>query len=275
MKLRKLISGLRTRYFPAKERLVSAKLAGKDLVVIEGSVRPPDYDDAWFFYLVKESKVFFDIGANIGQTALLANIAGEPKRIVLVDPNPSALVYAAKNLLLNDLAANCSFYTAFVSTTTGERVKFYTVGVGSSGSQYASHAETARLVNSFFYVRTVTLDYLCEFYGLVPDLVKVDVEGAEYQVFKGAEKLAGKRGTRFIVEMHVTDECSMEQNMNNILGWGNEHGFVAYFLVDSSQITSGSQLSHRGRCHILVQPSDWEFPQYLIGVKEGTPLPIA
>lgn len=185
------------------------------------------------------------------------------------------MAFASKNLILNDLAANCSFYTAFVGSKDLDEVKFHTIGVGSSGSIFESHAETARLVNSFYYVKTVTLDSLLQYYGLVPDLVKVDVEGAETMVLNGAYELARRNSTRFMIEMHATKECSMEANMNKVLDWAKAVQYRAYFLVNGKEVYSGSELAHRGRCHILVQPNAWDYPSFLIDVKESSPLPNA
>jgi FkbM family methyltransferase len=275
MKLKKILTGLKSKYWRSSEKIVSGNLLGRPLRVINGTLRKEDYDDAWFYYLAKNATCLFDIGANIGQTSLLANVIGNVKRIVLVDPNPEALIYASKNLILNNLASNCSFFSAFVGSSNGEQVKFYTVGVGSAGSMFATHAETARLINSFSFVYTVTLDYLADYYNIIPDLVKVDVEGAEFMVLKGAAGLAAHQKTRFIIEMHVTQGCPMEQNMDNVLEWTNANGYKAFFLVDGSEITSGAMLAHRGRCHILVQPGTWEYPSFLIGVKESAPLPAS
>ncbi|HNU41329.1 MAG TPA: hypothetical protein PKH83_02470 [Cyclobacteriaceae bacterium] len=149
MNIKKLFSGIRAKYFPAKQKIVHGHLLGKSLRVIKGTLRKEDYDDAWFYFLAKNSTCLFDIGANIGQTALVGGVLGNLKRIILVDPNPDALVYASTNLILNNLASNCSFFTGFVGEKNEEQVKFYTLGVGSAGSMFGSHAETAKMVNSF------------------------------------------------------------------------------------------------------------------------------
>lgn len=273
MKIRKILSGLKAKYLPGKERLVEKRIFGKMLKVIDGTLRKADYDDAWFCHLAKDCSVFFDIGSNIGQTSLLANSIGKIDRIILVDPNPEALVYASKNLILNNLATNCNFYSAFVGDINGDSVKFYTVGVGSAGSVFASHAETARLINNFYYVETITMDYLVAYYKVIPDLVKIDVEGAEVMVLNGAKSLARNNTTRFMIEMHVTREVSMESNVDSVLEWAREVGYTAYFLFNGAEIKQGSELSHRGRCHILVQPSSWSYPEFLLGVKESSPIP--
>lgn len=273
MKIKKILSGLKAKYWKSNDNIVQKELLGVSLKVIDGTIRKEDYDDAWFYLLAKNSSVFFDVGCNIGQTSIVANLTGNMQRIVLVDPNPEAVLSASKNLILNDLASNCSFYTAFVSEANGDSVKFYTVGVGSAGSMFASHAETARLVNSFYYVKTVTLDYLVNYYNLIPDLVKIDVEGAEMLVLKGAAKLAAHQKSRFIIEMHVTDELSMERNGDAVVAWTKMNNYKTYFLVNGTEMHNGATIAHRGRCHVLLQPESWQYPDYLIGVAESSKLP--
>ncbi len=273
MRLRKYLSGLKAIYWRKSEKIVSKKLLGIELKVIDGTIRKEDYDDCWFYHLACNSEVFFDVGANIGQTSLLANLTKKVKRVVLVDPNPEALIFAAKNLLLNNLASNCSFFSAFATEAIGDDVKFYTVGIGSAGSMYASHAETARRLNNFFYVKTITIDYLMDYYQLVPDFVKVDVEGAENATLRGAVGLATKKKTRFLVEMHVLKELSMEQNGNQILDWTKKTGYKAWFLCNQAELKTGNDISHRGRCHLLLQPSEWPYPEFLMGIAESAPLP--
>jgi len=274
MKFRKLLSGLKQRFLPSKEKIVIKELLGVKLKVIDGTIRKKvDYDDAWFYALARNSKIFFDVGANIGYTGILANLAKSIKRIVLVDPNPNALIYASKNLLLNNMASNCSFYTAFASDQVGENVKFFTAGVGAAGSMYPSHAQTASMSNNFFYVGTVTIDFLTNYYNVIPDLVKVDIEGAEYSALRGATELASKLNTRFLVEMHRLEKLPMEQNGNNILQWAKEIGYKVWYLANHSELMNGSEIAHRGKCHLLLQPAHWEFPQYLKVLNEGAPLP--
>lgn len=275
MKVLKVLSGIKARYFGNTDKIIRGQLLGVPLRVVNGTIHKEDYDDAWLFYLAKHSKIFFDLGCNIGKTSLMVGLSRNLQRLVLVDPNPEAIACASKNLILNDLASNCSFYTAFVGSEQGERVKFYTVGVGSAGSIFASHAETARLINSFYFVNTVTLDHLVNYYDLIPDLVKIDVEGAEMLVLAGASNMAKHHRTRFFIEMHVTEECSMEENANAVVEWAKTNGYKVYYLKNGIEIFNGSVLAKRGRCHLLLQPKSWDYPDYLKGVYEGAPLPKA
>lgn len=272
MKIKRIVASLKAKYWHNREKIVSRRLLGVTLSIIEGTIRKEDYDDAWFYLLAKHSSRLFDIGCNIGQTAIIANLAGSVQRIVLVDPNPQALIKASRNLLLNKLANNCSFYNAFVSDTNNSQVKFYSADDDRSGSIFSNHAKTATLINSFSHVSTITLDYLIDYYKWVPDLVKIDVEGAEMMVLRGAARLASHLMTRFLIEMHVTEDFSMEENGNAVIKWANENGHKVYFLKEGIEIQSGKAIANRGRCHLLVQPGSWSYPEYLEGVAQGAPL---
>lgn len=275
MKIKKILSGFKHRLFSDKEKIVKRKLLGETLTVIDGTIRKKvDYDDAWFYALAMHCNVFFDIGANIGYTSLIASLTNKVSRIILVDPNPSALNFAFRNLLYNNRVSNCNFFPAFVSHSVGEEVKFFTMGVGAAGSLYPSHAQTASMVNNYFFVKTTTIDYLTEYYSIDPDLVKVDVEGAEYDALNGATSLAKKRQTKFLVEMHKLDELSMHANANNVLTWCREVGYEAWYLAKHTKLNNGAEIAHRGKCHLLLQPSDWEFPEFLMKIRQGAALPI-
>ncbi|MCK5923349.1 MAG: hypothetical protein KAG66_20605, partial [Methylococcales bacterium] len=83
----------------------TVELMGRSLTVIKGSIRlESDYDDAWSWALASRSEIIFDIGANIGQSALLMLQSPIIKKLYLVDPNPEALSFAAENLFLNNLS---------------------------------------------------------------------------------------------------------------------------------------------------------------------------
>lgn len=244
---------------------------GHPLTVVKGTITAEDYDDAWFYLLARNSSVLFDIGANIGSTALLAAVAGI-KKMVLVDPNPEALACAAKNMIINSMSAGCHFVNAFASSRSGEMMKFYTIGYGAAGSMYASHAQTASTLNSYSMVKTITLDELSDSLGLVPDFIKIDVEGAEALVLQGARNLAANSNIRFLIELHATREQSMKMNTELIIQWCKETGYQAWYLKEEEILSEPSKVAHRGKCHILIQPYCFHYPDFLRGVKEGTRL---
>ncbi len=257
-----------------KNSLIKASLCGFSLKTFVGTIRSKtDQDDAWFFQLAKHHKTIYDIGANIGYTALLALIQDANRDYILVDPNPFALQKAMGNLLNNNLGFKAQCYCAFVSNKNNETVKFYTLGSGAAGSMHASHAASAAAVNSFSQVSTVTLDYLFDYYGLTPNLVKIDVEGAETLVMDGARKIASETSCTFFIEMHDVEDLSMETATNTMIYWATEMGYNVWYLKTGEKLISAESVKHRGKCHLLLLPNDKEYPNYLKGIEQNAALP--
>ena len=226
MRIVKILKGLKQKWIKNSQVLESQKLCGVPLKTIKGTIRNnADQDDAWFFQLAKRYEVIVDIGANVGYTALLALLQNADKRYGLVYSNPLALADASKNLILNGLGKNASIFQAFVGNKKGEKVKFYTVGSGAAGSMFKSHATTAAMIDSWFYVETWTLDTLIEYYQIAPTLIKIDVEGMEYQTLLGAKNLIEKFQPFLFVENNRADKA--EQLMNLI--WS--YGYKAYWHI--------------------------------------------
>lgn len=273
-KIRKLFSGLKGKYAQNQEIMTSVKFIGRDLKTIKGTIRRlQDQDDAWFYYLSGQHKRIFDIGANVGYTALMANIQGYADKLLLVDPNPRALAIAAKNLIYNNLAGNCTFISSFVSDQIGEEIPFYTVGAGAAGSMFKGHAESAASVNSYFMVATTTIDELVGQVGWQPDFVKIDVEGAESFVLRGAEKLAASKSTSFMIEMHSPPELPMVENAKRVLAWCHQFEYESWYMKEQVRLESPEQIAHRGKCHLLLQPKGWNYPEVIKNIRQGAQVP--
>lgn len=250
-------------------KIVEEKVvAGTTLRAIKGTLRDtPDKDDAWMFHLSKHSRVIFDIGSNIGQAAMLMIHHPGVQKILIIDPNPKALAIAAENLFMNRLVSmKAVFVPAFVSDKTGDTVEFYTVGSGAAGSRYKEHAKTAVRLNEHFEVPTLSIDYLVTYYDTLPDLVKIDVEGAEIDVLRGAESLAAKKATTFFVEVHATP--AIVPQTEAILAWCQANGYHAYYMKDRA-LLEVSQIKARGRYHALLVPAGQPYPSYLNNVAQG------
>lgn len=261
------------KYFNPLQKTYSINIGGIDLKLFRGTYRGIDKDDAWLAFLMKDVRIFFDIGANIGWTSLLANVYGRPSRVVLVDPNAMALTLAAGNIIMNNYSSNAVFINAFISSQTGDQVKFFTVDVGAAGSMYASHAKTASSINSWYWVSSITLDDLAMKLNIVPDLIKIDVEGAEHLVLLGASRICSSNKIKVFVEMHSNRELPMAKNAEHVLKWCKDNNYKAWYLTTGEELIHADQISSRGRCHLLLLPSDCEYPAQLRTIKQGAPLP--
>jgi hypothetical protein len=135
---------------------------------------------------------------------------------------------------------------------------------------FAGHAETASLTKSSYYVNQLTIDSLVEQLHCFPDLVKIDVEGAESLALWGAIKTASDLKTKFMIEMHSPPELSMEENTERILKWCDSNKYSAFYMRDAIELTDSVQIANRGKCHLLLIPKGEEYPDYLKNISQGS-----
>jgi hypothetical protein len=129
--------------------------------------------------------LLFDIGANRGD-AVYAGLQKGFDKIIALEPAPK-MFYMLYNNFKNDQKVIPLKYA--VSNSNGEKIEFYECvedGLSTiekswlTGENALYKGKEFRTINA----TTCTIDRLVEKYGL-PDLVKIDVEGAESQVFNG------------------------------------------------------------------------------------------
>lgn len=134
-----------------------------------------------------------DVGANVGAYALLfGRWVGAGGRVFAFEPSPQARAGLTQHLDMNGLSPVVAVRSEAIADLAG-REPLLDQGV-HGGSRLGGAGEP---------VPTVTLDAFCAEQGITPSLVKVDVEGAELRVLRGARALlSGPRPPATFVELH-------------------------------------------------------------------------
>lgn len=142
---------------------------------------------------VAAGDVVLDVGANVGAYALLfGRWTGPEGRVFAFEPSPEARAGLLAHVTLNGLDGVVEARPQAAADRAGSEALR---DEGLHGSSRLGAGDTA--------VETVTLDGFCEAQGVLPALVKVDVEGAELRVLRGARRLmAGPRPPALFVELH-------------------------------------------------------------------------
>lgn len=153
---------------------------------------------AAFKSCVREGATVLDVGANVGAyTLLFATWAGESGRVFAFEPSLGSRSGLERHLRLNRLANRVSVRSEAVADTTGT-VAFRDTGTDGDNRILRATGDDVATVCS------VSLDDVCATHGLAPDVIKIDVEGAELAVLRGARRTIAARGSKLslFVELH-------------------------------------------------------------------------
>lgn len=147
--------------------------------------------------IVKPGMICADVGANVGYfTLLLASIVGPEGRVYAFEPEPTNFAFLERNIALNKFT-NVTLIQKAVSDSTGNASLY--LDANNLGSHTLSKNNT--LMNAGkISVDTITLDEFFSTKNLMPNFLKIDVEGAEGLVFKGANRILSKENVKIVME---------------------------------------------------------------------------
>lgn len=132
-----------------------------------------------FSKYVKPGMIIYDVGANVGFYTLLASIlTGSNGKVFSFEPLPENISFLKKHLELNKLS-NVNVIEKAASNKVST-VKF-NLGENRSSGHISEKGEIK--------VETISLDELIKQGNPSPDLIKFDIEGAEYEALIGAKEL--------------------------------------------------------------------------------------
>src|ERR1700678_3753807 len=181
---------------------------------------------------VEPGAVFYDIGANVGTMALgAASLVGDSGLVVAFDGDPENIArlreHSARNALENRLRV---VNAAVWSRTAIDGIGFRRGATAKSqGGVQADGKRPVLASGEVISVRAVRLDDMIDAGAPPPQLVKIDVEGGEYEVLRGGQRLFVKQRPLVIAEIH--HQRAAEQ----ITRWLSEYQYFAQWNIPKEQ----------------------------------------
>jgi FkbM family methyltransferase len=154
---------------------------------------------------LKPGQVVYDVGANIGFfTIICSRLVGARGRVYAFEPMPESAATLRHNVAINSLDNTLVVEKAVSSTT--DRAELLISDWSAFHALKAEEISPPEHARGVVPVETVTLDdYVSTGGGQPPDVVKIDVEGAELEVIKGMTGLLSARRPLLICELHGTN----------------------------------------------------------------------
>ncbi|MGD8122097.1 FkbM family methyltransferase [Vibrio sp. TRT 2004] len=207
-----------------------------------GSVYEPDVTAAIVREIVEiENPVIFDIGSNIGLISLNILNFNPNAKIFAFEPGLHQRSLFEKTILKNELLSNIELSSIALSDNKGVHDFVIHDSQHASGDGFFDTGRAGK--GKVITVETDTLDNFSSSRDLKSlDLIKIDTEGAELAILKGARDTMCTHRPKVIFEMHKDNLLSAMVNPTEILDYFSNIDYEVYTLtrqrVDESNLST-------------------------------------
>lgn len=186
--------------------------------------------------LLEPGMVFIDVGAHIGEYSLLASpLVGSLGSVHAFEPNPHVCKFLEMNIRTNKLK-NVKLYQLAVSEKKGSTT-FQVYDEPSIGSISKLNDPHTNKTKESIVVSTVRLDNIL--HDNKVDLIKVDVEGAELFVMRGAEallRLPDEVAPVIVFEVEPANYACFDYTPEDLFVLLRSFGYEVYSIKDDGKI---------------------------------------
>ncbi|MFH1130787.1 MAG: FkbM family methyltransferase [Pseudomonadota bacterium] len=145
----------------------------------------------------QKAKTLFDVGAQHGLLSLIFCSCKKDNRAIAYEPVPN-LSQAMESLFQkNNCADRVMIQNCAIGHREGELDLYLQEDYGFV--QICPSDQTCKTVK----VKVTTVDEECARFGIYPDVLKIDVEGYEYEVLCGSERLLKNNKPTICLELHL------------------------------------------------------------------------
>jgi FkbM family methyltransferase len=198
-----------------------------------------------FAALVQPGDRCVDVGANVGvHTVRLARLAGRDGEVIAIEPNPEVMRRTRRNVELNGLD-NVRLIAAAAGEEAGH-LELYCPNPQDTNRARASLLHHPYLTGATTQVPVTTLDAECA--GAPVALIKIDVEGHEAAVVRGAAETIARYAPSVVFEY-------APELLDDVVGqtpfdWLAERGYEMFRIRCDRHVLTG-----RGRLVLEPLPS--------------------
>ncbi len=173
--------------------------------------------------LCQSGDIVFDVGANFGGlTTVMSRMVGLRGIVCAFEASPRIVDKCQQNLILNG-CYNVQLYHTAVYSESYQEVPIYLGNLLNDSIYNLNETEAPE-----YQVSTIALDDFVEETGLIPNLVKMDIEGAEFDAVKGMINTIKTAKPHIILETQPHD--------TRCLDLLRENGYIAIDLNSYREI---------------------------------------
>jgi len=155
--------------------------------------------------------IVFDVGANIGTISIWLSKILKNGHIYSFEPQKQIYYQLCGNIALNNLYNIDAYNLALGSTNDYLYVKEPNYFIDNDFGTFSLVEEKIEVNKKTLVVKMVTLDYFVKTYNISKiDLIKIDAEGMDLEVLKGATEVIEKYFPTIYIEHYDNQKSSLD-----------------------------------------------------------------
>lgn len=192
------------------------------------------------FELIKKNDIIIDIGTNIGQTAMtFAKLGGENAQILGFEPDPVNYSKATTNLQLNSFK-NIQYFNIGIGSKTEE----LNLKINSVSNRGGNRIDKSNGSDSF-PIKVDTLDNIIQSLQIKNvHLIKIDIEGFEFEALKGATETIRKHKPVLYIEIDDDNLKDQGSSAKEVIGFIQTFNYKIEDSITKIIINEHSHVEH-------------------------------
>lgn len=176
--------------------------------------------------LCRGKRTVFDIGAHIGLYSIPASTAIDNAGAVYAfEPSTPNRIYLERHMRFNNVG-NIKVVPDLAGDHTVESVQFYEADETSPMNSILNTEKREEFKE--VQKRQISLDDFCKNENVVPQVIKIDVEGAELNVLKGSEWILKNEAPTIFLSVHPKMLEQLGQSIGELTEFVDAAGYRIY-----------------------------------------------
>jgi FkbM family methyltransferase len=209
-----------------------------------------------FMRYLKPGMTFFDVGAHFGYYTLLgASLVDTQGQVHSFEPTPSSY-----NILKTNVSRKTNIRInnkALFSEKKDLLLKDYGIRYSAFNTIYNSKLDKNTIQKSDItehIIEGITLDDYVESNSVIPDFIKIDAEGSEYDILVGGQKTIEKYHPLITIEVGDTDVRNVPKS-KELIEYLIGYNYQPYNYVDGNIKVHSSRIDSYRYDNILFVPN--------------------
>jgi len=176
-------------------------------------------------------------------------------RIFALEASERACYLIRDNVAFNGLAGQVIVVNALIADHSGLALEFYGDAASGSASIIPGYLDHNRRLSK----ATLALDDFISGNAIAPELIKIDVEGAELKALAGLVQTMHTIRPLVFVELHTWGNVTASGTAAALLPQLEALAYHMVYLRSKAIVSDAAVLADRGRCHVVLCPRQSPF----------------